>query len=503
MTDQIIVTVIEQNSTKVLSAHPGDSLKELLRRNGISVSMPCGGEGRCGKCKVVIRGEGEKLLCRTEVYRDCTVEIPAIHQSEDDILAEKAADSSFAGEYKGRLGVAVDLGTTTIVAALVGDGEVKTVSGVNHQRRFGSDVISRIQAAEDPDSEAELRRCVHRDIMKLIEELVPKERFEDLEVVTIAGNTTMLHLLTGKDVSGLGTYPYTPVSLDFEEFEGGSDMLRLIPGAWDRIRIIIMPGISAFVGADIVSGLYYLTEKLLKGREALFMDLGTNGEMAYISGDSLKVTSTAAGPVFEGGQISCGTASVPGAVCHVSLSGTEPLKVQSSTIGDKPAIGLCGTGALELVSELVRCGIVDETGLLEDEYFETGFPFTNDGMLRFTQQDIREIQMGKAAIAAGIRALTETSDPEVIYVAGGFGSASDPSKLWNLNIFPDTFDGKIVVAGNTALQGAMLFTSAVLAGRGAEEQARSRVQSIVDRAQLIELAGQDDFGEEYINSMNF
>ena len=502
MSEHIQVTVIEQNKTRVFQANAGDALKDLFIKWGISIPMPCGGNGRCGKCKVILRGQGGVLLCSATVSADCIVEVPKILSSEEDIVAETVPDSSFAGEGKEKMAVAVDIGTTTIVAAVIEGDSVRSSACVNHQRSFGGDVISRIQAASDPEVAEALKNSVREDISSLIKELVPVKRRSELEALVITGNTTMLHLLTGKDVSGLGSYPYTPVSLDFEELKGSADAESLVPGAGDNLRVILMPGISAFVGADIVSGLYFLLQDKGK-KDALFIDLGTNGEMACVRDGGIRVTSTAAGPVFEGGQISCGTASVPGAVCHVEISDTKPPRVNYKTIGGAPAIGICGTGALELVSELVRCEIIDETGLLADEYFEEGFPVTEDGKVRFLQQDIRAVQMGKAAILAGIRAITEGASPEAVYVAGGFGSASDPSKFWNLNIFPGDFDGKIEIVGNTALKGAISFAKAVLTGPEKEAEARDKIQSILEDAELVELATQDDFGEEYINSMNF
>ena len=233
-----------------------------------------------------------------------------------------------------------------------------------------------------------------------------------------------------------------------------------------------------------------------------FLDLGTNGEMAFYDGKDLKVTSTAAGPVFEAGGINCGVASIPGAIDHVKIEGADH-RVTISTIGGAEPIGICGTGVMEAVSELVRTGLVDETGLLADEYFDKGFPLTKDGRIMLTQQDIRNVQLAKAAIYTGAKALLEGEVPDKVYISGGFGSKISQENVEELQMFPKDFNGKIIAVGNSALKGAAEYTACVLSGWESEADAAAGLDLITEKAQLTELATMDSFDEDYINAMNF
>ncbi|MBE5825921.1 MAG: DUF4445 domain-containing protein [Butyrivibrio sp.] len=577
------------------------STKEHYSEPALRVSMPCGGQGICGKCKVrfafgaPIPTPGEKnlltpneidagvrLLCRCRPEEDCAVEI-GYGADETKMAAETltGTSSTLHGSASNNIsspatalhyGIAIDLGTTTIAAALVETCGIRsrivaTASCVNSQRKYGADVISRIAAAaESEEAGNDLRNLVRNDIDDLMMKLgitgntapadsgiatcSPSDAKTDMDIestaeisnIVIAGNTTMLHLLTGKDVSGLGVYPYTPVSLDREVFSWGKEPLS---GAGEgspqekiglqNAKVTLLPGISAFVGADIVSGLYYIEGK--SSKTSLFIDLGTNGEMALIEDDKIKVTSTAAGPVFEAGGISCGVASVPGAIAHVELKedAADPKEgfgvsqdenrsklskpgwqVKYETIDGAKPIGLCGTGVMELVSELARCGIIDETGLLAEEFFDNGFPVTEDGSIRLTQKDIRNVQMGKAAIASGIRALLSYAEkgPDRVYIAGGFGSHIDVEKIAHIKMLPPGFAGKIVAVGNASLKGAVRYLTKTLLEESGDiaccpnsektkETPDRELKRIINRAAVIELAATDSFDEDYIESMNF
>ncbi|WP_024865868.1 ASKHA domain-containing protein [Butyrivibrio sp. FCS014] len=540
--------------------------KEHHLESSLRVSMPCGGLGICGKCKVrfafgaPIPTPGEKkqltpheidagvrLFCRCRPTQDCAVEI-GYGADEREMAAETAdvsGDDATADSSGCHYGIAIDLGTTTIAAALVevcGNKSriAASASCVNSQRKYGADVISRIAAATgSKETGSDLRNLVRNDIenlmMKLthnVHNITGNRTAADLGIV-IAGNTTMLHLLTGKDVSGLGVYPYTPVSLEQESIRWGKEPSddagegKAFPFGRNLLQnaeVTLLPGISAFVGADIVSGLYYIDGN--SSQTSLFIDLGTNGEMALLDRGRIKATSTAAGPVFEAGGISCGVASVPGAIAHVDIvkngeksesrstyyydikSSPGTFRVRVSTIENQPPIGLCGTGVMELVSELVRCGIVDETGLLAEEFFDRGFPVTEDGKVWLTQNDIRNVQMGKAAIASGIRTLLRKSPdpPEVVYIAGGFGSHIDTEKIHYLKMLPPEFEGRTVAVGNASLKGAIRYIEKQLSGEDSEENPgdpRNDLERIARCAEVIELAATDSFDEDYIESMNF
>lgn len=560
----ISVELIEESGSKVFEMEACGSLGEALLEAGAAFVMPCGGMGRCGKCRVRFKSgvpeasdaekrllskeeidDGIRLLCRCRPETDCELEI--VGNAKDDIVAETAENGEVVTSEKNGCAVAIDIGTTTIAAALVNeDGRiVSTASCVNRQRRYGTDVISRIAAAEDTEVAAEMKRLAWEDIAGLIRELTSDVHSCstgdtadagcecEINDIIIAGNTTMLHLLTGKNVAGLGVYPYTPVSLKMEEFDASDCSAETI--LCRKKTVTLLPGISAFVGADIVAGLFYVMNKKSDDACILYIDLGTNGEMALIEGDSIKAASTAAGPVFEAGGISCGVASVPGAITHVGITSpceedltTSGYAVRYTTIGDKPPIGLCGTGVMELVSEMVRCGIIDETGLLAEEFFDRGFPVTEDGSIRLTQQDIRNVQMGKAAIAAGIRALTEGQTPDAIYIAGGFGSHIDIEKIKYLKMLPSEFAGRTIAVGNASLKGAAMFAVRRLSKRICAQEADfiasdttemrrqsdvdetqiacdagSDLKAIVRRTTVLQLAETQDFDETYLDSMAF
>lgn len=527
-----LIIVNEYGKKTNLTGPRGKLLSVFLDQNGFETERPCGGNGRCGKCRVrYLDGtpapnsfderfltkkeltEGVRLLCKAVIWENCEIEIV---KPEKDMSIEEAEttkrDSSFASKDPERsLAIAVDLGTTTIAASLVEASGTKTAvlrsaSGVNHQRRYGSDVISRISAADDKDKLKELQSLVVSDIEKLMEELLLSEKEDgrlvgSLEHIVIAGNTTMMNLLLGRDVSWLGRFPYTspedgltlkalPAKELFKGFEGA--------------LLTAMPGISAFVGADIVSGIYYLKSNGMDLENAMFVDLGTNGEMAFFESGHITVTSTAAGPVFEAGGISCGVASVPGAICRVKLDNKDgKIVADCDAIGDKAPIGLCGTGVLEAVSEAVKVGIVDDTGLLADPYFDTGIPLTEDGKIMLTQQDVRNLQLGKAAIRTGAEALLKGNAINKLYLAGGFGSHIDMDNVKNLRMFPEDFDGKIIPVGNTSLKGAISFSQKALCGKDVLESARDELKEIAESARVINLATLDEFDEKYIEAMNF
>ncbi|WP_026519047.1 ASKHA domain-containing protein [Butyrivibrio sp. FCS006] len=535
---EITVTINEYGKVQTVAATKGERLKAILDRAGIVYSLPCAGAGRCGRCRIkFLKGapipgsfeekfltdeeteEGIRILCRTVVYEDCEVELLE-SAKEHDISALTLDDepvnspgklgkpTGHDGETTRSYGIAIDLGTTTIAAALIsttsdnpGYKVFQTASCINSQRRYGADVISRISAAEDEETREALRRTVVTDIENLIKELTTAGSITyigqnpDLKAITITGNTTMLYLLAGNDPKSLGSYPYIAEHLE-KEWMLSDIILDNIPD----ISLTILPGISAFVGADIVAGLFTL--ELTDDEKFFFLDLGTNGEMAFYDGERLRVTSAAAGPVFEAGGISCGTASIPGAIDHITID-EKDRHVTTHTIGNAEPIGICGTGVMEITSELVKNHIADETGLLTDEYFDDGFPLTKDGKIRFTQQDIRNVQLAKAAIYTGAKTLLNGDIPDKVYVSGGFGSKISPENVEELRMFPREFDGKIVAIGNSALRGAAQYTACVLSGWEKETDGAAKLDLITESAVVTELATTDGFDEDYIAAMNF
>ena len=522
MGKEITVNIISGDKRLCARCTSGAGAVDILRSMSVECALPCGGNLSCKKCRILFEdeaplanrydleflserelSEGYRLLCRCVFTDDCTV-LTGKRNSDTDMAVEKSRTLGAMAEDYDSYAVAVDIGTTTIAASLIGirDGKahgdtavLKSTGRANSQRRYGADVISRIAAAEDPDVRYDLEHSVRRDVSCMVKELSDGSGIGSIKAVVITGNTTMLHLFLGMDTRGLGKYPYTPVSVEGKEPDPSE-----IFGEKICDRLILMPGISAFIGADIVAGLYSL-DVTGSAKKVLMADLGTNGELAFWDREKLRLTSTAAGPVFEAVGISCGMPSVPGAITHVTID--DDKAEVTGTIGSKQPEGLCGTGVLETVSELVRNGLVDETGLLTEKYFEEGFPLIPGKEIFFTQQDIRQVQLAKAAVASGIRTLLSGDEPEVVYITGGLGSNLDIFKVKNIRMFPESFDGKIEVAGNTALAGAVRYAAALLMGKEAEEAADAEISAIRKKAVTVELAGQDDFDEEYIAAMNF
>jgi uncharacterized 2Fe-2S/4Fe-4S cluster protein (DUF4445 family) len=479
------------------------NLIEILRENGVFFSMPCGGNGTCGKCRVRFLfgapeanesdksvltdkeiSEGWRVGCKAVVTGEFAIELPS---KEDDIAVEtdfgndRNADELKNGSSNKILSqdtvIAVDIGTTTIAASLV-DCEnkktVATVTSVNHQRSFGADVISRIQASNNGAKEL-LKKTVEDDLRSMASRLGAD--YENTEMI-ISGNTTMEHLLLGLSCETLGVSPYTPVDISLHKTG----------------NFTLLPGISTFVGADIVSGIIACgideSEKI-----CVLIDLGTNGEMAIGNRERILVTSTAAGPAFEGGNISCGVAGIPGAVDSVSIKDGD---VSYTTIGNEKPSGICGTGVIEIMYELLENGLVDETGLMDDEYFDDGFKIA-DGCV-FTEKDVREIQLAKAAIRAGLETLieeygTDYESIDRIFIAGGFGRKINLKKAAGIGLIPEEFVEKCEAVGNSSLKGAVMFAE--------NPELKQRFCRVSEDSKEISLAESASFNDYYMDQMFF
>lgn len=507
--------------------------------------------------------EGWRLSCMTVPTDDLYVCIPEIRENqiqvqmefvrntkmESDVQAttvicenkiEDRAQIGSDGEIKPEnmdteksvYGIAIDIGTTTLAAELISltDGIcLKTASSVNHQRAYGADVISRIRAAASGDAE-KLRESILKDVRNLAETLLAGQDENVLNVskIVIAGNTTMIHLLLGYSCVGLGAAPFTPVNLapedmtwgelngEYEETRESGDAKESgvardgsdarehgyvrecgHTGINQTTKVQIMPGISAFVGGDITAGM--MGCGMRPDKCEMLIDIGTNGEMVLAAGDHFLVSSVAAGPAFEGGNISCGMPGVPGAVCRAVLFGKN--NMVTKTIGNKPAIGLCGTGIIDVMYELVRHHIVDTQGILGEPWFEKGFPVV-PGKIYFTQEDIRQVQMAKAAICAGLEVLLQKSNISYeqikkVYVAGGFGMGLDMEKALGIGLLPIGLRGKLTPVGNSALEGAARCLT------HSKESSDMQPQEIAAISHEINLADTPEFQELYLKHMQF
>lgn len=511
------VVVHRGAETKTILVKEGESLLDAFIRQEIYISAPCGGKGRCGKCGIqVLNGntwisdEDKKIYSEEELdagWRlSCclypTEELEVSVSQSDESLFEAVGETENteeSGTEESFYHVAVDIGTTTIAMSLIGgeSGKVfRTVTSVNSQRAYGADVISRIQASVDGKKE-ELKKSIQKDLQDSMEKLLKETGVsgEDVGKIVIGGNTTMGHLLMGYDCDTLGVFPFTPVNIDF--IKGTEEILGT--DRFGKKEVILLPGISTYVGGDIVSGMYAydFTEK---EDVCMFIDLGTNGEMGIGNKEKILVTSTAAGPAFEGGNITWGMGSVPGAICSVKLEGTE---AEVKTIRDEAPQGICGTGVVETAAELVREEIVDETGALDEDYFDDGFPLakTPDGKeIVFTQKDVREIQLAKAAVRAGVETLLlrygiKKEEVSKVYLAGGFGYKLNTDKAIAIGMIPEEWQDHIVAVGNSSLSGACKYLK--------DENGDKTIEKLVSISEEVNLSADKEFNEFYMNEMFF
>ncbi|MCR5775223.1 MAG: ASKHA domain-containing protein [Lachnospiraceae bacterium] len=514
-----------------------------LREKGIGISAPCGGKGVCGKCLVDIDGLGTVCACKTEYEPGMRIRVVQ-NPGHMSALGIEDTDPEFPGVGdSGRYGIAIDLGTTTIAGALCDTGSGRVIaqrSQLNPDTAYGADVISRIRSGSEGHGR-KMREALCKGLREIVSGLVgdlsDREIGKDglgkdglgmdrpgmdgigmdrtgkggIGMLTIAGNTTMIHTLMGYDLSVLGHYPYKPVNTALIE-KTAADILEIetfdIFGK-KEVPCVIFPGISAFVGGDIVSGLYYLNS-LEENRNSdgvyALMDLGTNGEMAIVTDDIIHVASSAAGPVFEGGGISCGTGSVRGAIDHIRIDGDrdDGYEVKYSTIGEETDIkGICGSGVTDCVAEIFKAGLCDSSGFILD-----GEPFLvarypDRSPLAFTQDDMRQFQLAKAAISAGFEVLCRRAgiSPEEIdrlYLAGGMGVAIDTRAASAVGLLPEMPENSIIPTGNTSLKGAIrLLTDVSSSGRKYEELLR-----IVERSRVTDLAEDPEFTDIYMEHID-
>jgi uncharacterized 2Fe-2S/4Fe-4S cluster protein (DUF4445 family) len=513
MNTPISVIVDRLGETHRYTYYGKDSLLTFFRKQNIYFSADCGGIGICGKCRIqLVSGklevstsdiqffsneeikQGYRLACKAYPKEDIRIKI---EYAEEEMQILGVKDDSYIDEEQESYGIAIDIGTTTIAMALVSRVQKKIMKqyvGINHQREFGTDVITRIQAANDGFNK-QLQKILKEDILQGILDIT--NDFEvDVNQIIMAGNTTMIHLLMNYSCEKLGTFPYQSNHLN--EIDTNIEEMFQIK---KDIPIFILPGITTFVGGDIVSGLYDL-DYLNMQETSLFFDLGTNGELVLGNKEELICTSTAIGPAFEGGKVSSGVPSVKGAIFAVwKNDSTNDLEYK--TIFNGKPIGLCGSGLIDALALMLDEKIMDETGLLKKAYFEDGYLICKeeDCNIRIKQKDIREIQLAKAAFLAGIETILNEYEKKRItnvYLAGGFGHGINIVNAKKIGLLPE--DLEIEVVGNTSLQGA-----AKLLMKDTKQQKidRRKILDLVKKAKKIELAENIHFQERYLENMYF
>lgn len=482
----------------VFEAEKGEDLLRFLHRIGISVPSDCGGAGTCGKCTVDIVQGGTVFRVKACSYRIREeIAVLAAGKGEGQIRTANRTGDLPAGKDL----AAVDLGTTAVSAVLCRGGRIYERTERNCLSVYGSDVISRAGAIRERGELDRAAGMLRDQLYGMISRLCGEAGCPLPGKVTVGGNTVMEHILAGRDPFPITVYPFEPQTL----FRAGD---RNVPLA-ERTCAELMPCVSGYFGGDLTAGLYYLKNRMREGEKALFIDIGTNGEMALWTEDGITCCSVACGPAFEGGNISCGMTGTDGAVDHAFL---EEGEIRYTVIGGGAPKGICGSGILDLVAALLSAGMVDETGRFlppeESGVSMKGYGEDGDGngILRLgeevfvTAADIRSIQMAKAAVAAGISVLlAEQGAGEdgigSVYLAGGFGTLMDPESAVRIGMIPEALRDRCVACGNTCLKGAALAASS--------EEAERELSEICGQCRYIELSTYGDFNELYIENMAF
>lgn len=456
--------IIEPHNVSI-TVEDGTLLKDSVEKYGID--FPCGGKGVCGNCHIELlegnleisdkqkeilikkglQGERWRLSCLCHVHNDIRIKIPKRKQI---ILSDNKPTTH--REVKGHA-IAIDLGSTTIVAQLIdrqSGNVVNSISEINSQNSYGADIISRISYAMISQDHAwRLTNTIREQIKRMIETLTQNANIYDIHKIAIVGNSVMHHLFCNLDITPLSSYPFQSEHNESIEFTPNQLQWNLPKSC----RIIFMPNISHFVGSDILAGIYHLGLHKTEKYNAL-IDLGTNGEIVIGNKNKLLCTSTAAGPAFEGINIINGMRAVSGAICHID---TETGKIK--VIGDIQPTGICGSGLIETIHYKLKQGEITSDGRINND--KTSLSIIDN--INLFDKDIREFQLAKAAIATGFELLVKqlgitTNDIEHVFIGGGLGNYLNINKALELGLIKDIKEKSISKAGNSALAGCKEFS---------------------------------------------
>lgn len=481
-----VIRIPGQNKKISVPAETG--LLDALRNAGIYLDAPCGGNGKCGKCRVTVDGK-EVLACDTTVSRDVEVAIPAesgLNALQTGISARQRMDPLKEGYL-----LAADIGTTSLVCFLL-DGktgdELAKCSMLNPQTAFGADVISRIRAALRGEMERQTK-VIREGITALIQRVCAEANIspEEIGVVSVVGNPAMQQLFLGISPENLSGVPFAPVLTDAKAVPCG-DILPVCPNG----KLLIVPDISGYIGADTM-GCVLSTELYKKEEITLLVDIGTNGEMVLGNQDRMIVCSTAAGPALEGANIRFGMRGTEGAIDHVRLENGE---IKCSVIGGGEAKGICGSGLIDAIAVGLNTGLLNKRGRIQNE--TRIFPLTEN--IYLTQEDIRQVQLAKGAVCAGIilmakRLGLDVKDIQKVQLAGAFGSFLNPESACRIGLLPEELLGKIESVGNAAGSGAKMLAW--------DKKMLPLTHELRDKIEFLELASLPEFSRTFANAMNF
>jgi uncharacterized 2Fe-2S/4Fe-4S cluster protein (DUF4445 family) len=399
------------------------------------------------------------------------------------------------------LALAVDLGTTGLAVAVIDLDKKETVAvetSLNPQTTVGGDVISRITyAAESSDNLKRIQELVIRGIAELVTKAVPPERIKNLGAAIICGNTTMLHLLAGINPKSLAQAPYRPIFVDPLRLSELAPRLGLPPWA----MVVTTPSISAYVGGDITAGLI-ATQLVQRPGTLMFIDIGTNGEIVLSRNGRLVATSCAAGPALEGMNISCGMRAITGAIDSFYL-GPDMAQIFTA-IGRSDPKGICGSGLIDIVAELIRAGVITSAGRLiapksSPDILRDGKYHLTDSIY-LSQKDVRQVQLAKGAIAAAMRMLLDKmelslADLDEVVIAGSFGYHLQAENLLTISLIPKGYNGPITFVGNSALAGAARLLL--------DRSATTEIEWISQNVEVVELSFDPKFQNTFLEELSF
>lgn len=546
---------IENGKDRIsVRAEVGTALLDVLRKAGVVISAPCGGNGTCGKCRVTAAGvlseikeeerrfldreelaRGIRLACQCRVLGDFHIRlndgslhvetayrktisytfspmVNALRSAVGTTFLWNGVPLDAGAPDAKNFGLAVDIGTTTVAVYLcdMDTGEIKGTRGFrNPQAAFGADVISRIdKIMKEPKVLQEEQRLVIDAIGASAAALcaVCGGTPSDIRAAVFCGNTVMQHIAAGIDPSSIACAPFTAPTLFGESIRACEIGLSVFSAA----PVYFAPCFASYVGGDIACGM--IAAGLDSSSDnVLFIDIGTNGEIGLSAKNGLYFCSAAAGPAFEGAHIECGMAGTVGAVSEIFLDGEG---ISYRTIGGASPSGICGSGIIDAAAVMLDAGLLDETGRIagreeaggyasyigEDADGNPTFVIDAEHSIYMTGKDIREIQLAKAAICAGIHTLlakagVALSEITSVVLAGGFGSHINKASACRIGLIPRELDGRIVSAGNTAGAGAV----ALLLGA----EPRASAETICAKSDYTELSQNAYFMERYVEEMMF
>ena len=526
-------TITFRPDDKQISIHSGATLIEAAGQAGIILNNICGGKGTCKKCLVYLEPGSRKVLaCQHRIESDLMVTIPAASRYFEQRILTEGIETGLQiqpdihrkylqqGSASMIFGLAVDIGTTTIVARLIymAAGQCQaTEAALNPQTRFGDDVISRIAYAETDKEFAELHETIIDCINDMIAKLCKQAAIEpnDIYEMCVVGNTTMNHIFLGLPISQLGQAPYKAHSLDAHDVSPEELGLNINPAG----NIHTVENIAGFVGSD-TTAVAHATEIESAEEMTLIVDIGTNGEIVLGTKDKLYAASCAAGPALEGARITCGSRACDGAIEAVVINEDD---IDLDVIGNIPPCSICGSGLIDAVAVMLDLGIINGTGrFAEPKTLEHKLPpaifarlIKQDGGPAFilaqaadsnkqsvflSQRDIRQMQLAKGAIRAGIKLLQqkinlEDSDVKRILLAGAFGNYIRRESALRIGLLPIVEVERIHFVGNAAAAGAQM----VLLSR----QCRDKTGELARKIEYVEIAHEPGFQDVYADSMLF